>query len=131
MTLAPRGPSVVLRPLRPKLSRSPGAILIDFRNRKPILISPAEQYQRFEVFDREPHLRLTINGEIAILKSALSGVDGTLRLEFGNPGIGNRIDSVLVATSRLGAPDCEFLPQPFRHRVSKPPLYSDGLVALP
>ena len=35
-------------------------------------------------------------GEIAILKSALAGVDGTLLLEFVVPRIGSRIDAVLV-----------------------------------
>lgn len=47
-------------------------------------------------FGAEPLQRDAWNVEIAILKQALSGVDGALFLEFEVPRIGSRIDAVLI-----------------------------------
>jgi len=49
------------------------------------------------VFAVEPSQRDAWIGEIAILKSALAGINGSVFLEFDVPRIGSRIDAVLVA----------------------------------
>jgi hypothetical protein len=48
-------------------------------------------------FAVEPSQRDAWLGEIAILKAALAGIDGSVFLEFDVPRIGSRIDAVLVA----------------------------------
>src|ERR1019366_5295131 len=48
-------------------------------------------------FAVDPPQRDAWLGEIAILKSALAGIDGTVFLEFDVPRIGSRIDAVLIA----------------------------------
>lgn len=49
------------------------------------------------VFAVEPPQRDAWVGEIAVLKTALADIDGTVFLEFDVPRIGSRIDAVLVA----------------------------------
>src|SRR5262245_298824 len=48
-------------------------------------------------FAVEPSQRDAWMGEIAILKAALTGIDGSVFLEFDVPRIGSRIDAVLIA----------------------------------
>ena len=45
----------------------------------------------------DPSQRDAWVGEIAVLKTALAGIDGSVFLEFDVPRIGSRIDAVLVA----------------------------------
>ncbi len=49
------------------------------------------------VFAVDPSQRDAWVGEIAILKTALADIDGTVFLEFDVPRIGSRIDAVLIA----------------------------------
>jgi len=53
------------------------------------------------VFSIEPAQKDAWAGEIEILKSALSGLVGTLFLEFDVPRVGSRIDAVLVSGSAI------------------------------
>jgi hypothetical protein len=48
-------------------------------------------------FAVDPPQRDAWLGEVAILKTALTGIDGTVFLEFDVPRIGSRIDAVLIA----------------------------------
>ena len=52
---------------------------------------------RRSAFAVEPSQRDAWMGEIAVLKTALADIDGTVFLEFDVPRIGSRIDAVLVA----------------------------------
>ncbi len=48
-------------------------------------------------FAVDPSQRDAWMGEIAVLKSALAGIDGSVFLEFDVPRIGSRIDAVVLA----------------------------------
>lgn len=62
--------------------------------------SPVEVFGRLSAsseFSDDPAQRAAWQTEIAILRSALSGIDGAVHLEFIVPRIGTRIDAVVIS----------------------------------